>query len=225
MQDHVVMLCASPQMKNSTSMKLLELLEMQQKNTMDTNIIEVGKSMIHKQQVKEYEQMAKASAIVIAFPLYVYSLPGMLIEFLVGYKEYLEKNKKIEKQKIYAIINCGFPESYINEDAAHVIRMFCNEIHAEYCFSVLIGGGGFLRPMHSLPVIQKVWDQIKEAFKQISDDILIGNKIEQDIHIDAKMPKILFRIIGNMNFYLLAKKNGLRRKDRFYQPYGKENHL
>ncbi len=217
MQD-IVLLNGSPRVSGSTSMKLLDLLKNRLDDDCGATIIEAGKSILHKNQLQDYTRMEKAKAIVIAFPLYVYCLPGALVEFLSGYREYVSSIGKPANQKIYAIINCGFPESGINNDAALVIKHFCNEIHAAYRFSVLIGSGGMLQPLKILPPVNKMWRRIGSAFDQIIGDMRDG-EIATDIHIDSKLPRKLFFFIGQTNFTVIAKKNGIKRKEIFRKPY------
>jgi len=215
---NIILLNGSPQMRGSTSMKMLDLFKDCLGNDFRSSIIEVGKSILQKNQLQAYENMEKADAIVLAFPLYVYCLPGVLEEFLVGYRDYICNTGKVVGQKIYAIINCGFPESHINEDAALVIKSFCNEINAEYRFSILIGGGGMLQPLRLLPSVNKMWKRIKFAFSQII--LNVGEQSgKANINIDLKMSKKLFYIIAETNFAVVAKKKGIKKKDLFNQPY------
>lgn len=109
-------------------------------------------------------------------------------------------------------------ESHINADAALVIRRFCKEIHAAYRFGVLIGSGGMLQPLRMMPSVKKVWSKISVAFDRIILDIQVGGT-PTDINIDAKIPKKLFFFIGQTNFTVIAKKNGIKKKEIFRKPY------
>lgn len=214
----LIMLNGSPQGKTSTSAKLLELFKNCIGNGIEPYDVEAAKSMLQKKQSHDYAVMENADVIVIVFPLYVYCLPGVLDEFLVGYRDYLQNKEKTRKQKVYAIINCGFPEARINEDAALVIKSFCKQIDAEYCFSILIGGGGMLKPLKLLPSVNRQWQEIKLAFEQIMSTIEQKAEIS-NINIDSKMSKKLFYFIAETNFSVIAKKKGINKKLLFRQPY------
>lgn len=216
--DDIVLLNGSPRMKGSTSMKLLELFNNRLGNDCNATVIEASRSILHKKQLQDYACMAKAEAIVIAFPLYVYCLPGALIEFLAGYRDYIGRIEKRSEQKIYAIINCGFPESRINDDAALVIKSFCKEIRAEYRFSVLIGSGGMLQPLKAMPAVHKMWKHIGSAFDQIVCDVC-GKNVRADIHIDSRLPKKLFFFIGQTNFSVISRINGIKKNQLLRMPY------
>lgn len=214
----LILLNGSPQGQASTSAKLLELCKSCIGDTINVDAVETTKSILQKKQLNDYSIMEDADVIVIAFPLYIYCLPGVLDEFLVGYKEYLQNKANMKKQKVYAIINCGFPEAHINKDAALVIKSFCKEIEAEYCFSILIGGGGMLKPLRFLPSVNRQWKEINLAFKQIMGDMEQKTEIS-DIHIDSKTSKKLFSFIAETNFAVIAKKKGINKKELFKQPY------
>ena len=214
----IVLLNGSPRIKGSTSMKLLDFFRSRSGNACTATVIEAGKSILQKMQLQNYARMAKADAIVIAFPLYVYCLPGMLIEFLAGYRDYINKTGEPAGQKIYAVINCGFPESRINDDAALVIKRFCQETRAEYRFSILVGCGGMLQPLKAMPPVHNMWKRIGSAFDQIVFDVC-GKNVCADIHINSKLPKRLFFFIGQTNFAVLARMSGIKKRDLFKKPY------
>lgn len=214
----IILLNGSPRIKGSTSMKLLDLFKNRLRSDCTATVIEASKSILQKNQLQNYSRMTKADAIVIAFPLYVYCLPGVLIEFLAGYRDYINKTGEPAGQKIYALINCGFPESRINDDAALVIKRFCQEIYAEYRFSILIGCGGMLQPLKAMPPVHNMWKQIGSAFNQIVLDVC-GKNACADIHINSKLPKRLFFFIGQTNFVVLARMSGIKKREIFKKPY------
>lgn len=218
MRKNIVLLNGSPRADESTSMRLLNRLKSRFDDNCSITVVEAAKSLLHHRQPEDYGSMEQADAIVLVFPLYVYCLPGALMEFLVGYSEYLSRAGKPEGQKIYAVVNCGFPESRINNDAAHVVRRFCEEIHASYRFSVLIGSGGMLQPMKLLPPVNAAWKRVGLAFDQIVCDIT-GTEKPQDISIEPKVPKKLFFWIAQANFAFLAKRNGVKGKQLYRRPY------
>lgn len=219
----IVLLSGSPHLNGSTSMKMLSLLKSRLDTDFSTEAVEAAKSILQNTQQQDYLRMNAADAIVIAFPLYVYCLPGALAEFLVGYSKYRKSIGKPAQQKIYAVINCGFPESGINDDAAHVIKRFCQEAAASYRFSVLIGSGGMLQPLKMLPSVQKMWRDIGSSFDQIIRDIRVGGAQPADIHLNSKLPKKLFFFIAQTNFAVIARSHGVAKKQLFRKPYLKEN--
>jgi putative NADPH-quinone reductase len=60
------------------------------------------------------QTMLEADSLVIIFPLYIYSLPGILMRFLQDfYAYYLVRSGVSKVRKVFAVINCGFPEPEI----------------------------------------------------------------------------------------------------------------
>jgi hypothetical protein len=218
----IVLLSGSPHLNGSTSMKMLNLLKSRLNSDFSAEVVEAGKSILQNTQQQDYFRMEAADAIVIAFPLYVYCLPGALMEFLVGYSEYLKSIGKPARQKVYAVINCGFPESGINNDAAHVIKRFCEEASASYRFSVMIGGGGVLQPLKMLPSVRKMWKAIGLAFDRMIRDIREGGTEPADLHLDSRLPKKLFFFISETNFAVIARRYGVTKKQLFKKPYLRE---
>lgn len=215
---NIILLNGSPRTGGSTSMNLLNLLKKRCNADCKTTVVEAAKSLQHHRQSEDYEKMEQADAIVLAFPLYVYCLPGALTEFLLGYSEYLSRTGKPAEQKIFAFINCGFPESRINKDAAHVVQRFCEEIHAAYRFSVMIGSGGMLQPLKKLPQVNAAWGLIGSACDKMICNIA-GKEHLQDIHIELKVPKKLFFFIAQTNFKVIAKRSGVTGKQLYRRPY------
>jgi len=215
---NIILLNGSPRTDGSTSKKLLHLLQERFSSDCNVAMIDAALSLTGNHSSQDYASMKKADAIIIAFPLYVYCLPGVLTEFLSGYSDYLKSEELSGKPDVYALINCGFPESRICEDAALVINRFCLEIHAAYRFSILIGSGGMLQPMQKMPFISSIWKHIYQAFDHIVSDIS-NHDAKTDIHIDSKMPKKLFYFIAQTSFSFTAKASGLTKEQLYRKPY------
>ncbi|MBQ7881680.1 MAG: hypothetical protein IJ312_03085, partial [Treponema sp.] len=61
----------------------------------------------------EYDNLENYDALILAFPLYIDSLPSHLLTQLVKIEEYLnskkgEKSKAKNKLQVYGLVNCGF---------------------------------------------------------------------------------------------------------------------
>ena len=55
--------------------------------------------------------MSAADAIVLAFPLFSYSLPGAFTALLEDFHAFAANGGPYSRQaKVFAIVNCGFPE-------------------------------------------------------------------------------------------------------------------
>ena len=83
----------------------------------------------------------------------------------------MEHEQTAVKMKVYAVVNCGFPEPGINLEAVRVIRSFSQHINAQFRCGVLIGGGAMLREARNAPFMKKSIKSLNDAFAAIARDI------------------------------------------------------
>lgn len=222
---NVVLVSASPKIKEKSVSK--EFLEMSAShiNTdlFSKTLIDVRKSFSTHNLTADFETLAKADVIVISFPLYYFCLPGLLTRFLADYHNYYTARGDVKKNvKVYAIVNCGFPEPEINLEAVRVIRSFCQHINAEFCFGVLIGGGTMMIAAKDAPFMKKTLQRLNSAFSAIAGDIQNESSTAIDsFNIGADFPffKPVYHFMGGRGWITMARNNGLKKKDLYRQPY------
>lgn len=165
--------------------------------------------------------MSNADAIVIAFPLYVFCLPGVLMRFLEDYYMHLKSNNRLTKNvRVYAIVNCGFPEPIINNEAIRVLKNFCVRLNLNWRFAVSIGMGEAVGSTKDIKFMQRLCSKVYSSLYKINKDIennidtLVENK-----YAAPSLPIFIFKKIGKLNWINDAKKNGLSKKDLYKKPY------
>ncbi|HEY8910635.1 MAG TPA: NAD(P)H-dependent oxidoreductase [Desulfosporosinus sp.] len=171
---NILLISASPKInEQSVSKQFLEMVGSQIDGAVfNKTFMDVRKSISNHSLSEAYEALSKADVIILSFPLYVYCLPGMLTQFLQDYYNHYSASKNARKQvKVYAIVNCGFPESEINLEAIRVIKSFSQHIHAQFRFGVLIGGGPMMIAAKDAPFMKKTVQQLKDAFSSIAEDL------------------------------------------------------
>ena len=168
-----------------------------------------------------FEHIRGADAVVFVFPLYTFCLPGMLARFLQDYAAYTGRNGTAEhRTAVYAVINCGFPEPYINEEAADVIRSFCTHTGMEYRSAVFIGAGVMMSTVQKAPPVQKALQKLDAAFAAMAEDCRSDGTVHAaDARIAPAFPRRLFYFFGGLNWKKTAKQNGLTEKDLYRRPY------
>ncbi len=183
--------------------------------------INVRKSIDQNQTENEFIYMSEADAMIIIFPLYVFCMPGLLTRFLQDYYTFLQKQVNSgNSAAVYTIINCGFPEPYINREAARVIKSFSEKVGADYRFSIMLGMGGMILGSQDAPFIKKALAQLDSAVAVMKDELLTGkNNMTEDIEIHIHFPKKLYFMGGDRGWISSAKKHGLRKKDMYAKPY------
>lgn len=185
------------------------------------SFVNVRQSMSQKRTELDFALMMQADAIIFIFPLYFFCLPGILIRFLQDYGEYyLRQNENAAAARIYAIINCGFPEPGINEEAAGVIESFSSQTGNNFRFAVFIGGGGMILGAKDAPFMKKTMAAIKDGFGRILADTVSGSSRPlEDIHIKMNFPNRLYLFMGNFGWPSMAKRYDLKKKDLYKRPY------
>ena len=223
MSRSIVFLSASPRPDSETaSGTYLSMLgsriraDQAQKATID-----VRRSLAGGRTDQDFKALAQADSIVIAFPLYFFCLPGMLMRFLEDYHRfYLEAEKPAQKQKVYAIVNCGFPEAGINEEAVRVIKSFSDYIGADFRFGIQIGGGGMIIGTKDAPFMKKTIAELDRAMDELVKDIFWDGRAPcENFFITPNFPRRLYFFMGTNGFIHSGRKNGLRKKDLYRKPY------
>ena len=96
----------SPKAKNSCSDYLLKEIK---KLLAENNEIYEFNTRAGILPIRSLETLNSSDAIVLAFPLYIDSLPSHFLRFLEALEIYFKSNKN-HTIRVYAISNCGFYE-------------------------------------------------------------------------------------------------------------------
>lgn len=216
----VILINGSPRTEEkTTSAEITGRLEkILQKKEMETVSICARKSLLSKSE-SDFEKTAAADTIIFTFPLYYFCLPGMLMRYLQNFEAYCkEGNIHPGTTKVYAVVNCGFPEPEINTEAARVISCFCMHMGMQFRFAILIGAGPVI--FQQMPPAVKARKQLDTALLQIADDIGSNTDImHENIFIQVKFPQWLYYFFGSIGWKQDAKRNGLTVKDMYRQVY------
>lgn len=138
----------------------------------------------------ELRTSAGADALIVAFPLHAYCLPGALMRLLEEYGRHAGSiGLRPIRQKMYAIVNCGYHGAEINGEAIRVLRNFCRRTGLDWRFAVAIGGGVVVKMTRKVPIMN--W-KLVNAYSRIAKDIASGGEGNQrDILIKPIIPKFV----------------------------------
>lgn len=211
----VIIVNGSPRTSESaTSAFLAQLAE----RKMSAEGIEVKQVTVRKSLKgdlqSDFEAMRRADGLLFIFPLYFFCLPGMLMRFLQDYAAYHTQHTDGPGQRVYTIVNCGFPEPAINTEAVRVMASFSHHIGAAFGFGVCIGGGGMLEGAKDAPFMKPVFAGLEDAFSH-----MIQGEAGENVLLAPKFPRSLYFLGGNMGWRQMARKNGLKPKDLYRTPY------
>jgi hypothetical protein len=87
------------------------------------------------------EATDRASLIVLAFPLYVDSLPYLVVKALEQIAAHRQGREGGGTQRLVAVANCGFPEAHHNVTALAICRQFAAEAGFRWAGGLALGGG------------------------------------------------------------------------------------
>ena len=220
---NVVIINGSPKITDESFSNLLgcRVTDKLASDKININNINVRTSMKEKATEKDFGLMLQADALVFIFPLYVFCLPGILMRYLQDFNQYrLSLSSTSANAKVYAIVNCGFPESYINEEAVRVIACFSDTIGAKFRFGIMIGGGGMIPSTGQEPYMKRTMIELDDGLSALTCDISdpallpISNK-----KVNLYIPTRLYYYMGGRGWKSAIRRNGLKKKDLYRRPY------
>ncbi len=226
----VVMLNLSPRGKAASSLKFLDSIKgfLEQQNT-SHKIDTYSYGLVMNNENKRnglFAQLASCDDCVIAFPLYVDTVPAVAQHFIESYYQYFMKNKPSKPHNLYTIVNCGFPEPEQNHVALEIINNFAKRTLFTNVYRLGIGMGTLLGDQS---IDSKLCKNISEEFhfiaKSISQSILYCEARENN-YTSANFGPLnrwknkVYTFMGSGEFKRRAKVNKV--SDRLYdRPYKK----
>lgn len=183
--------------------------------------IDARKSLLGGHPEADFEAMRRADAWVFVFPLYFFCLPGLLMRFLQDFDRHQREHGGIlRKAKVYAAVNCGFPEPGINAEAVRVVARFAEKMGAAFRFGVQIGNGPMLREAQGAPFMKSLLQKLDDAFARVRDDALSDAfGPAEDISVAPRFPRKLYFFMGDKGWVHAARENGLEKGDLYRKPY------
>lgn len=202
----VALINASPKVKGSSSGILLNDLKECLGNKVDIEEICLRTSKLTAEII---EKLKKADTWVVAFPLYVDSLPSHLIACLKQLEKMTWKNKNLS---IYGIANCGFYEGNQAEPALNVLKNWCAKAGCAYKGSLGIGGGGAIAVSGNMSAKSGLRANIFKAMKKFADRI-VKKEGETNKYATVAFPRFIYKIAAQSSWRKMIKANGGKTKD------------
>jgi multimeric flavodoxin WrbA len=214
-KQRVLLLVGSAKKNTSTSESIgTYLLEQLRTEGFSTETLFIHKSLRSDQGSRRLlEATRQADIIVIASPLYIDSLPYVVIRAM----ELIAKDRRTKRkpeQRLLGIVNCGFPEAHHNEVALAMLRQFAREAGFQWAGGLALGAGEAIGGRPLLKVKGMARNVIK-SLDLVADALVIGKPIPQEaVSKMAKllMPRWLYMLFGNMGWKRQAMKHGVYRK-------------
>jgi hypothetical protein len=158
-----------------------------------------------------FEEIILSDVVVLAFPLFVYSLPSNTLKMLIELENII-KHKQDKKLIIYTLINCGFYEGKQNITAFEIIKNWCGRSGVIFGGGIGQGAGEMLGILKNLPLNKSPFAGLGRALETMAEKM--ENKKSFEItYLNPAFPRFLWRIMAARRWNAIAKKNGLKKKD------------
>ena len=218
------LLVGSPKGPNSTSNSLATYLgeRLQQKGV---TVEKVYISQCHcsdKNRTGMLQIIDDSDLIILAFPLYVDCLHSQVIETLELIAEHEKAKPNLDRKRIVAISNSGFPEARHNDIALTVCRIFAKQVGFTWAGGLEMGGGGMISGEPLAEIGGRVRNKMK-ALEIAAEALAKGEVIpDEAVALMAKLgiPRWMYLWMGNRGLKSEAKKT-MGTKSMYDQPYKK----
>lgn len=151
----------------------------------------------------------RSDLIILAFPLYIDSLPYPVIKALELIARHRQKKGVVGKKRFAAICNCGFPEAEHTGTALAMCRQFARETGIEWAGGLGLGGGEAIDGRH-LNERGGMVRNVKRSLEITADALSRGEGVPGEaITLMSKrlMPAWLYLLVGGFGWKRRAWKN------------------
>jgi hypothetical protein len=222
----LLLLIASSKLQGSTSESLGTFLrDRLQELGLESETLFLQKAFTSEAHTtRMLESVRQSDLLILAFPLYVDSLPAVLIRTLEDIAGDPDLKAASHNPRLVCIANCGFPESHQNDTALAICRQFALETGLEWAGGLQLGAGEAIsgRP---LPAVKGLARNVIKALRLSAEALAAGRPVPEKARALMAKPLIpvwLYCLIGERRWRQDAKKHGvLHSLDA--RPYGDES--
>jgi multimeric flavodoxin WrbA len=166
------------------------------------------------------EAVDRADLVVVAFPLYVDSLPAPLIRAFEEMARERSGREPTKRQRLVAIVNSGFPESSQSRTALDICRLFARETGFEWAGGLALGAGEMLgqKPLEEAGgVAQGIRTALETTATALAENRPVPREAVDQMAKPA-IPGWLYVLAGNWGWRMQARKQNAHRRLRT-RPY------
>jgi hypothetical protein len=214
----LVIVNGSPRGRKSNSDKILEWILSDIKDTAHFSYEKIYAADI-KERDKQLETLKSADYLLVIFPLYTDSMPGITKEIF----EHMERVKEELKGKpVSFVIHSGFPEALQSRTVEKYTEYFSRLLSMDYMGTIIMGGSEALSAAPESMFKNKII-----AFKALGKSIIQTKSFDaaykQIISKPETLPKHYIFIMKHFNFgdffWNKMLKNNNAFDKRFDKPY------
>ncbi len=156
----------------------------------------------------------RADLFVLAFPLYVDSLPTLVTQALERIAAQRQAGPPRGAAPFLAIANCGFPEAHHNATALAICRQFAAAAGFTWAGGLALGAGGAVsgRPLSEAGGMVR---HVAAALDQAATALAAGQPVPAEAVALMSRPLMsprLYTLMGDMGWRLQARQHGALRR-------------
>lgn len=199
---NIVLMDGSPRSKDSTSNYLLDVLaeklsghSIKRLHAREYDITEITKAFM------------EADKCILAFPLYVDSIPSHLLHCLEQLQSALEGSSC--NTEPYVLVNCGFYDARQNHIALKMMQLWCRRIGLRWGQGIGVGAGGMSQ---TAPLGYATCKNLGKTLDLLVQNLLAGGSYGT-LFTEPNFPRFLYKTMAHMGWRSQAKKNGIKPKE------------
>ena len=192
---------------------ILDILKIKINNTHELSFFNCG---INELTGGDYKKIICADAIILAFPLFVHSLPSNTLKFLIELEKII-KQEQACNLIMYAIINNGFYEGKQNNIAFEILKNWCEHNAVKFGGGIGQGAGEMLGKMKFIPVNTGFFGNFADALRVMLKKLELRETFEV-IYLSPYFPRFLWKLLAERYWKKLAANNGLKTADMYKFP-------
>lgn len=152
-----------------------------------------------------------AGLFILAFPLYVDSLPYLAIEALERIAAHRDAQPSKTPTAFLAVANCGFPEAHHNRTALDICEEFAAAAGMSWAGGLALGAGG---AVHGQPLAadRGMTRNVARALELAADALAAGELVPTEavtLMAQPLMPRRMYLFMGELGWRMQAWRNGV----------------
>ena len=219
---NVLLLIGSPKTSQNTSEALgAYLLDKMRPTGVETEMLSISQAIKADAGIDSLlKAFDRSDLVVLAFPLYIDSLPYPVVRALELIADHRSKTGAPGEKRLVAICNCGFPEAEHTEGALAMCRQFARETGIEWAGGLGLGGGGSIAGKDLKErggMVRNVRRSLEIAAEALSRGEVVPEEAVK-LMSERLMPVWLYLLFGGSGWKKRARKNGVidKMNDRPY---------
>jgi len=213
---HALLLVGSAKRPHSTSEVLgTQILERMRARGCSTETLFLHRAFDEADRCSALLEAAdRADVVLLASPLYVDSLPYLVIKTMERIAEHRAERPSPRPRRFACVVNCGFPEARHAELAIRMCGLFAKSAGWEWAGGLALGGGEAIAAQ-SLAAKGGMVRSVVRALDLAADALAEGQLVPPEaVTLMAKpmMPTWLYMLAGNWGWKRRAKKYGVQRR-------------